>query len=116
MSKLTPGVRFIGALLATVLGHLLAAYGALYLIQTFAGSSAPFALNALAAISLCSLGLALRILNKFWRHRRDAARLGAKLIPQEKGKWPANIDVTFAIAKAIDEDYVGAWRFFCILC
>ena len=38
--------------------------------------------------------------------RREAYRMGGRLAPQVKGKWPGNIDILFRIKNAAHNDYL----------
>ena len=107
MRKLAPGIPFIGALSIKVLGFLGIAYGTLYTLERYIGISVPVPLNTVAVISLCSAYPIARIIWKFRTQRRQASELDAKLVPEVKGKWLGNVDVTLDFAKAIDVDYVG---------
>lgn len=107
MLKLPPGLVFIATLLAVVAGYLCITAGVLHLLAQYLGVALSVKLNIFIATILCSGYVAARINTKFWSQSREADRLGSKLIPVVRGRWPGNVDVTMALAKSIEEDYVG---------
>lgn len=101
---ITPGIAFLGR---TVL-----CAGSLYLATisfvrfTSALSFPPWILLLGVSINL-PIGFALRVLYIDFIHRRQAARMGARLAPLVKGKWFGNLDFLFYMIEQVKNGYPG---------
>ncbi|KAF7369356.1 hypothetical protein MVEN_00264200 [Mycena venus] len=101
--KLTPGVHFLtrnlvvpGTLL--VLTHRAAAQF---------GFAVPLWTVLLASISAHIVFIVARIFATQRYHELDAKRMGARLAPRLKGKWPGNFDFISKLMQAYDTGYLG---------
>jgi hypothetical protein len=60
-------------------------------------------------IASVPLWFAIRIQMREWKHRRESERLGARMVPRLRGKWPTNIDILLRIMRAKRTHYVMDW-------
>jgi hypothetical protein len=56
-----------------------------------------------ASIPTC---LSVRVHFERWQESRAARRMGAKLIPRLKGKWPGNLDILLKLVSAPRKGYI----------
>ncbi|OAX32010.1 hypothetical protein K503DRAFT_654342, partial [Rhizopogon vinicolor AM-OR11-026] len=66
----------------------------------------PWILLLGVSISL-PIGFVLRVLCIDFIHRRQAARMGARLAPLVKGKWFGNLDFLFYMIEQVKNGYPG---------
>lgn len=52
---------------------------------------------------------AFKICASDWKARREANRLGARLIPRVKGGFPGNLDVLRNLMQDFETGYIGAY-------
>ena len=51
----------------------------------------------------------VRVQFREWKHHREAKRLGARLVPRIRGRWPGNVDVLLRIMKSRNTHYIMDW-------
>lgn len=100
MLKFTPGVDYAlrGATKYLAPSVLLAV-----LTQRFAG----FKVGLLAGLLAIPCYVSARILWSDFRMKREAAKLGARLIPRLRGRWFANLDILKEMNWHFSNGYLG---------
>ncbi|KAF9450762.1 cytochrome P450 [Macrolepiota fuliginosa MF-IS2] len=93
MTIVTPGVDFLATgffflslpvFTASILGKLHKILG---------GTPIPTWILGLAGVASVPIIATLRIIGIRMKHKREAAAMGAKMIPSPRGKWPGNADL-----------------------
>jgi hypothetical protein len=59
-----------------------------------------------SSIPLCFI---LRVQVIEWKQYREAERLGARMIPRIRGKWPGNLDILWRIMRSTETHYHMDW-------
>jgi hypothetical protein len=107
MAKLTPGVLFILTILrnlAFFIGTTIACKHALSHFLNIAISNAVMFLSVITGVPAL---IALRLIYNDVHDRREAARLGARIVPRVQGKWPGNLDIIVDLVTNFTKAYPG---------
>ena len=104
MIQVTPGVLFLGRGLV----YLSVPFVVLKILDYGFDVGIPTWL--LVVVSFLSVPFygALRVFWTEMHHQREAAAMGAKLVPRAQGKWPGNIDVLIELMNKFHYGYPGA--------
>lgn len=76
------------------------------------GTTIPAWVPILAGIASLPCIVTLRIAITRLRHKREAAAMGAKMIPSNLGKWPGNVDVLSFLQDNFLHGYPGMYDSF----
>jgi hypothetical protein len=107
MALFTPGVDFLakGAFILSL--PAFAAYALGEINVHFGGTPIPtWILVSGGFISVPAIAASRIILTRL-RHKREAAALGAKMIPCATGKWPGNVDILQTLQHNFLHGYPG---------
>ncbi|KAF4568490.1 hypothetical protein EYR36_010502 [Pleurotus pulmonarius] len=107
MTVITPGVDFLlrGAL-SYLIPSVLVAVSLDYLLQ-LNDISVPTAVVVLIGALASPTYATFRICISDWKARREAKRLGARLIPRVRGSFPGNLDVLRNMMEEFENGYLG---------
>ncbi len=61
----------------------------------------------LGSLSILPIATVIRLSLKEWKERREAAAMGAQVVPRVRGKWFGNLDVLRRCKEAWDNGYPG---------
>lgn len=103
---ITPGISFLGRIVLST-GSIYLGTVCLARFATKLGISLPPWVLLLGATSSLPIGFALRILYFRIIHRRQAARMGARLAPSIRGKQFGNLDIMLKLVERFDNGYPG---------
>lgn len=104
---LTPGLRLCLRLLPILLAPSLGVYGGFAALEARTRIVIPRALKCLGIVTAFPLLLVARGVLHARQRRREAERLGAVFIPEVKGTWIGNFDVTLKMIHAFNTQYIG---------
>lgn len=107
MTIITPGIDFIATgsipvVAAVVLGRLSDQVG---------GPVLPSWVPVLAGLASIPCVATFRIIATRLKHRREAAAIGAKMIPSDLGKLPGNYDIIGLLQESFLKGYPGIYHF-----
>ena len=107
MAFLTPGLRFFIKALPILLFPTALIYTSLHFLQSHTTFTSVRYARLIAILLGNPIILACFVQHTKLKKRRDAARLGAKLLPEVKGKWIGNIDRLIELVEMFDKSYPG---------
>ncbi|KAF8631756.1 hypothetical protein AX15_002212 [Amanita polypyramis BW_CC] len=107
MVHLTPGIRFIASGAVYFSAPAIGAASIQFLVDRIYNIHLPTWAVALGSFMTLPLGMYMRIFWKGWKDRRDAAAVGAQIVPKVKGKKFGNFDVQQTMNKVWEHGYLG---------
>ena len=107
MTFITPGVDFLAQILVPLLFFaLFATYLNAFVTHRFDYTISTGTILFGCAFSL-PLATTIYILSTRFLHRRQAATLSARMVPEIKGSWPGNFDSLLSMVRELNEGYPG---------
>lgn len=112
MVVITPGIDFLvtGSCILSLPVFAATALGKLN--RQGGGITIPTWVPILAGIASLPCIVTFRIITTRLRHKREAAAMGAKMIPSNIGKWPGNVDVLSLLQDNFLYGYLGTYDSF----
>jgi len=109
MTAITPGVDFLvkGTFILSV--PAVVAYAVGLVSERFGGTPTPAWALISTGFIIVPILAATRISLTRLNHRREAAALGAKMVPCARGKWPGNADVLKKIQDCFAYGYLSVY-------
>jgi hypothetical protein len=100
-------------LLETILPTILAPPLLAAILLRFVSYWLPNALDYLPSLLLYVLSIPLCFILQVqmteWKQRREAEKLGARMVPRIRGRWPGNLDILLRIMKSTETHYHMDW-------
>ena len=108
MTFITPGVDFLAQILVPLsFFALIATYVNAFIAHRFDHTISTGTILFGCVFSLPPLATTIYILSTRFLHRRQAATLSARIVPEIKGSWPGNFDFLLSMLRELNEGYPG---------
>lgn len=105
MVHVSPGLRYLasGAVYSSlpVIGGL----GAQHLLNMAFDAHIPTWVVIVASLATFPVGAIIRMYLKEWKDRRDAAIMGAQMVPKLAGRWLGNLDIFLKVKEVWASGY-----------
>ncbi|KAG1763959.1 cytochrome P450 [Suillus occidentalis] len=106
-SWVSPGIAYLSRGLLSVVVPAASAVIIVVRLASLKGVRVPPWLMSAVVLGAAPLGFAAYVLADEMSQQRRAKRLGARLIPRVKGKWPGNLDKVVAMVIKSENEYLG---------
>jgi hypothetical protein len=104
----TPGLRFLAnGVLYSFIGPVVGGMTVQQLLARAFNTRIQTWVIILTSLSILPVATAIRLSLKQWKERREAAAMGAQVVPRVRGKWFGNLDVLRRCKEAWDNGYPG---------
>lgn len=110
-SWVSPGVAYLSRGLLSVVVPAASAVIIVVRLASLKGVRVSPWLMSAVVLGAAPLGFAAYILADEISQQRKAKRLGARLIPRVKGKWPGNLDKIVTMVMKTENEYLGTTSF-----
>ncbi|KAF8332425.1 cytochrome P450 monooxygenase pc-1 [Amanita rubescens] len=108
MLHLTPGLRFLAnGVLYSFIGPVVGGLTVQQLLARAFNAHVQTWVIILGSLSILPVATVIRLSLKEWKERREAAAMGAQVVPRVRGKWFGNLDVLRRCKEAWDNGYPG---------
>ncbi|KZT71412.1 cytochrome P450 [Daedalea quercina L-15889] len=107
MMKLGPGERLVLRGLLTVGKYPVLVASAAYLLNRYAGWIIPAWAVCLGALAIIPLVVFMAVRIRYWQVFSAAARRGAIIAPQWRGRWLGNLDILYLVLEGFRNGYPG---------
>lgn len=112
MLYLTPGFRFLAnGVLYSLIGPVVGGLTVQQLLARVFDTHIQTWVIIFGSLSMLPVGTVIQLSLKERKERREAAAMGAQVVPRVRGKWFGNLDVLRRCKEAWDSGYPGT----CIL-
>jgi hypothetical protein len=107
MNRITPGLDFLARILAplSIFPIIVAYLNSFIADQT--GYSAPTGYLLLVFVLILPVIATIYVLSTRFLLRRQAAILGARMLPEPRGRLPGNFDLILSFIRALNTGYPG---------
>jgi hypothetical protein len=105
MVHVSPGLRYLasGAVCSSV--PVIGGLGAQHLLNMVFDARIPTWVVIVASLATFPVGAIIRMSLKEWKDRRDAAIMGAQMVPKLAGRWLGNVDILLKVKEVWASGY-----------